>query len=303
MNGKTARDERGRRRSGFTLIELLVVIAIIAILAAILFPVFATAREKARQTACMSNEKQLGIAMIQYVQDYDESYPCGFVFWYQPRSGWAYQLYPYFKTVNLLLCPSDSNAGATSGWSYGFNYNLVASGPGTFQAYDREAASYSTQNNPATMSQLTTPTKTIAMFEITEKNMYHQTPSAGAGAQGQLPGFDGDFESETGTGHGEVSQGAKGFYTTGCFRNDVDSSTGTCTNASDGGWASQNLPGRHNAGACYVMADGHAKWFLPSQITSGTPWPTQGQTFCGSNGSAAATGCGDPTLPATFSWY
>ncbi|MBC8141688.1 MAG: prepilin-type N-terminal cleavage/methylation domain-containing protein, partial [Armatimonadetes bacterium] len=62
-------------RSGFTLIELLVVIAIIAILAAILFPVFAQAREKARQTSCLSNEKQIALGVMQYVQDYDESFP------------------------------------------------------------------------------------------------------------------------------------------------------------------------------------------------------------------------------------
>src|SRR5918911_1001893 len=63
------------RASGFTLIELLVVIAIIAILAAILFPVFAQAREKARMVACLSNTKQIGLAVMQYVQDYDETYP------------------------------------------------------------------------------------------------------------------------------------------------------------------------------------------------------------------------------------
>ena len=83
---------------GFTLIELLVVIAIIAILAAILFPVFAQAREKARQISCISNEKQMGLAMMQYVQDYDESFPQG---QYRDANNnpldWQNAIYPYIK--------------------------------------------------------------------------------------------------------------------------------------------------------------------------------------------------------------
>ncbi|MBC7807537.1 MAG: prepilin-type N-terminal cleavage/methylation domain-containing protein, partial [Akkermansiaceae bacterium] len=75
MTLPTYQRNQGRVKSGFTLIELLVVIAIIAILAAILFPVFAQAREKARQISCLSNQKQIGIAMMMYVQDYDETYP------------------------------------------------------------------------------------------------------------------------------------------------------------------------------------------------------------------------------------
>src|SRR5438445_6231709 len=75
-NATYRRVRRGRPgRGGFTLIELLVVIAIIAILAAILFPVFALAREKARSSMCLSNQKQLGTAMMMYIQDYDERFP------------------------------------------------------------------------------------------------------------------------------------------------------------------------------------------------------------------------------------
>src|SRR5438105_1513752 len=73
--GRVSRSMKSRRRAAFTLIELLVVIAIIAILAAILFPVFAQARENARQTACLSNAKQLGLALQMYTQDYDEVVP------------------------------------------------------------------------------------------------------------------------------------------------------------------------------------------------------------------------------------
>ncbi|MCE5239251.1 DUF1559 domain-containing protein [bacterium] len=96
-------------RKGFTLIELLVVIAIIAILAAILFPVFAKAREKARQASCLSNCKQLATAVLQYAQDYDECMPMGR--WggptgTQPWWGWNVQVEPYCKNAQIFRCPS-----------------------------------------------------------------------------------------------------------------------------------------------------------------------------------------------------
>src|ERR1035437_3779628 len=98
------------QRRGFTLIELLVVIAIIAILAAILFPVFARAREKARQTSCTSNLKQLGLGMMMYCQDYDDCTPIAYsgdnpgVTWWSFT--WKERIYPYVKNYQLYDCPS-----------------------------------------------------------------------------------------------------------------------------------------------------------------------------------------------------
>jgi prepilin-type N-terminal cleavage/methylation domain-containing protein/prepilin-type processing-associated H-X9-DG protein len=126
--------------TGFTLIELLVVIAIIAILAAILFPVFGRARENARRSSCQSNMRQLGLGFLQYVHDYDERLPnaasnksagSGQI------GGWLYYvdnttdyyptfypaqggLYPYVKSVQIFVCPSDTD-GQTSGDSYAAN--------------------------------------------------------------------------------------------------------------------------------------------------------------------------------------
>lgn len=134
-----------KRRDAFTLIELLVVIAIIAILASILFPVFAQAREKARQAGCLSNLKQIGVAIGMYVQDYDETFPhnCD-----EPRpngknkrtpvegtcwAGWISNvLIPYEKNAQIYKCPSLSTTWGFNNWrlpdkagSYSYNYRSL----------------------------------------------------------------------------------------------------------------------------------------------------------------------------------
>jgi prepilin-type N-terminal cleavage/methylation domain-containing protein/prepilin-type processing-associated H-X9-DG protein len=133
-----------RTGKGFTLIELLVVIAIIAILAAILFPVFAQAREKARQASCLSNEKQIGLAILSYVQDYDETYPQGS--YMDPTdtspTPWMHTVDPYVKSgypvkasdagpikYSVYVCPdfNPAAAGATPSHSYTVNQNLMPS--------------------------------------------------------------------------------------------------------------------------------------------------------------------------------
>jgi prepilin-type N-terminal cleavage/methylation domain-containing protein/prepilin-type processing-associated H-X9-DG protein len=125
--------DSGKRRSGFTLIELLVVIAIIAILAAILFPVFAQAREKARAITCASNLDQLGLAIMQYVQDNNEVYPVsnGDITDAVPggAGNWGQQIYPYVKSTGVYICPDDSDGTAYTGKMNGTN----CAGPCMFQ--------------------------------------------------------------------------------------------------------------------------------------------------------------------------
>ena len=134
-----------RTPKGFTLIELLVVIAIIALLAAILFPVFARARENARKSSCANNLKQIAIGVAQYTQDYDESYPWAWGGVSGQNACWWQLLVPYIKSQQVFSCPSDSNktnggngfasAGLAQGYpsgafhiSYGVNYPLFGNG-------------------------------------------------------------------------------------------------------------------------------------------------------------------------------
>jgi prepilin-type N-terminal cleavage/methylation domain-containing protein/prepilin-type processing-associated H-X9-DG protein len=103
------------KHKAFTLIELLVVIAIIAILAAILFPVFARARENARRASCMSNLKQMGLGVMMYAQDYDERYP--------QQLNWITLIEPYTKSDQLFVCPSSTNTSPLNG-NYGANRSI-----------------------------------------------------------------------------------------------------------------------------------------------------------------------------------
>src|SRR6266700_3396997 len=93
-------------QNGFTLIELLIVLTVIAILAGMLFPVFARARERARQTTCLTSEHQLGLAFAQYTQDYDERNPSGTIG--DLGRGWAGQTFPYIKSADLYKSPDDA---------------------------------------------------------------------------------------------------------------------------------------------------------------------------------------------------
>lgn len=166
-------------RKGFTLIELLVVIATIAILAAILFPVFARAREKARQTSCLSNIKQLGLAWLQYAQDYDgETVPVqiGPVAAYTLPSGtagsgyiyWPTLLYPYTQNVQVYNCPSNSYAWqgeSTTASSYG----------------------YLSINWGVSLSAYTQPANTIVLYDVRAAGTFVDLHAPGCGNANDSP--------------------------------------------------------------------------------------------------------------------
>jgi prepilin-type N-terminal cleavage/methylation domain-containing protein/prepilin-type processing-associated H-X9-DG protein len=163
-----------QKRQGFTLIELLVVIAIIAILAAILFPVFAQAREKARQASCQSNLRQIGIATLMYTQDYDETYPLA---QYQDETGIEYWfghgvktgatttydktrglIYPYTKNHQIQRCPSWSGrAKFGDGNGYGYNWGYI----GSDLALTSDYSTWPTLKNPASLASLSAPASKI----------------------------------------------------------------------------------------------------------------------------------------------
>lgn len=178
---------RFRKQHGFTLIELLVVIAIIAILAAILFPVFARARENARKSTCQSNLKQLGAAFMMYYQDYDEAYPL-YRFaapgkysttWYW----WPEVVEPYMKNKNVIHCPSSPNKPGTTGTSvfwYGYGYHsyLAPGGGGTHGDTHRNAA----RERPAEILLACDSTVYIVWCPVASPNYYYGPGVEGTGS-------------------------------------------------------------------------------------------------------------------------
>jgi len=189
-------------RKGFTLIELLVVIAIIAILAAILFPVFARAREKARQTSCLSNMKQIGLGLMMYVQDYDEMMPGFKVYLVGGDSntrgdGWYDAIEPYVKNEQIGICPSyryDSTYGRTNmpnatgywGRTLTASYGVPAQDSNCVAALGNLGTMFSGYTPPGpSIASVTKPAETVMVFESTT-NWTQQTSGYGYDNSGNL---------------------------------------------------------------------------------------------------------------------
>jgi prepilin-type N-terminal cleavage/methylation domain-containing protein/prepilin-type processing-associated H-X9-DG protein len=230
------------RRNAFTLIELLVVIAIIAILAAILFPVFAQARDKARGAACLSNLKQFGNALMMYMQDYDEKtvwfYNASVVQWtLDPPAGyWWNPVMPYVKNLQVFVCPSIARTGNCfpdrkpfpDFRQCGYGINVAHVGYGSGDAYFR----------PGTAAD----TRSLAAFEEPARTLFLADSAP-------LPG-------------GNQAQGWQDIKCPMAHRqplaNDVDRYVVPVPGV---GPHNSNVSKRHQGGANGVFMDGHAKWY------------------------------------------
>src|SRR5579871_3500922 len=279
----STRDSHRPVRFGFTLIELLVVIAIIAILAAILFPVFAQAREKARQTMCLSNMKQISLAVLMYVQDYDEVTPLAY---HNAATGdangtdtnfyesWWAMIYPYNKNNQVTSCPSNPNnkfpvssildvrLGLKA--SYGvntFDFSHVKGAfsrdPG-FQGDPRDTVSVALADMvaPAQLIGVVEHTLSFAEYDVTQGFGIYDAPT-------QETCFP-DFETPpTGDPGGAL-----------CYI------------------SSGNLFAGHSGRVNVALMDGHAKSFRPSQLIQKAPDPGQ----LGVAGNGANLWTADQTL-------
>jgi len=237
-------------KKGFTLIELLVVIAIIAILAAILFPVFAKVREKARQTSCLSNEKQLGLGIIQYQQDNNEIFPLATDAY---GEGWAGKVYPYVKSTGVFGCPDDPTQpiAGTYKVSYAMNGNIMSYPNGDNNSF--YGATY------AEIASEIAPASTVLLFEI-----QNQTSTSNG-----TPGVDvtNVFEGSSDSGDGSISGGCSGSMPNGNYCR-ARYATGDI-----GGYPLTNYlsttTGVHTDGSNFLACDGHAKWVRAEAVSGG----------------------------------
>jgi prepilin-type N-terminal cleavage/methylation domain-containing protein/prepilin-type processing-associated H-X9-DG protein len=233
------------RQRGFTLIELLVVIAIISILAAILFPVFARARENARRTSCLSNLKQMGLGAMQYIQDYDGKFPLysyassvaptadeggawdSWKNWY-----WPNMFYPYIKNRQIFICPSSPAAGTTYKYPAGPTVQHYGANQDMIPRWESQLVSESA---------VVAPSSTYLFLDAGYYTVSYSSAAAAPTSNQYVPGICDIFPSST-----------------------IEATYSDCAG------------GRHFDGANIAFADGHVKWLKTATISAEALKPNHG---------------------------
>lgn len=290
--------------AGFTLIELLVVIAIIAILAAILFPVFAQAREKARQTSCLSNTKQMGLGIMMYVQDYDETFPATYYYGDPTTSGnfdltgiyqWSGLTQPYVKNVQIFVCPSDKVKGVAPTNFIGNNLGYgsggsVALNP-AFQDIQAPRISYTANEavmprprggvggvqigqpqSVVSLAAVDAPASVIAVTEFTDyTNAISGTGPGGTTNKSHRPS-DAWARDAAGVTPYDTSTNAGSAPIYALSADAAKAIFAAQPTAPFGGGSYPHLiyvnAGRHSGGNTFTFCDGHSKWYRIDQTLS-----------------------------------
>jgi prepilin-type N-terminal cleavage/methylation domain-containing protein/prepilin-type processing-associated H-X9-DG protein len=255
---------KSHARQGFTLIELLVVIAIIAILAAILFPVFAQAREKARSTQCLSNARQQGTAIQMYKQDFDETFPMAY-YYNNDNSGaggytqWSFLIQPYTKNLGLFVCPSDPTKGHPPTNTFDNQVPRISySANAAIMPRKRRTVDPARVVNDA---QLIAPADEILIAEATSyPSCYNDTSSASGTANKSHRSTHGVTLAGGGKFTGESEP--QGVALDAITPTQASSQLLQCRTAPGTQYAHivYTQPDRHSNGANYTFADGHSKW-------------------------------------------
>lgn len=255
--------KQGLGKRGFTLIELLVVIAIIAILAAILFPVFAQARESARKTSCASQLNQIGKGLMMYVQDYDERLCPDRITHVAWRQGvWDYLIQPYVKNSKIFVCPSyePANAPADWGWplTYGMNYRLTQASPTVLD--DAPSLWFATTS----MAMISSPANTVYVND----NVYIETDNGQVLHSEDPTKWTLRRGSWNPSGYTRYPQDPPG-------RAGSTDYIACCYGKGNSGDRFRPAP-IHQGGTNCVFVDGHVKWYRTAQLVN----PPRGSAQC-----------------------